>query len=173
MGERDGLADRQRVAVLQHALSTQEVKRITMHMGAHLGLSVAILVPIPGLRSLARFAWTVTFRVKALYGLSRGRITRTEYRVESSIHSVPVMLLSLVPGLGAISYVAGGAMVNSGLARVLVDQAVYKLPFGAYRRLHLASVTAPRSPHLSAGRVGNESRLSPAMVEFAASTIAD
>jgi hypothetical protein len=170
--ELDGLADRERVAVLQDALSTQEVRRITMHMGAHLGLSVAIAVPIPGVRSLARFAWTVAFRLKALYGLSRGRITREEYRVESSIHSVPVMLLSLVPGLGAISYVAGGVMVNSGLARVLVDQAAYKLPFGAYHRLHLASVTAPRCPQLSAGSVGNESCLSPAMGELAAVHIA-
>ena len=165
--ERDGLVDRERAAALQGALSTREVRRIMTHMGVHIALSAAIAVPIPGLRSLARFVWTLAFRLKALYDLSRGRITREECYVEGSIHSVPVMLLSLVPGLGAVSYVAGGTLIRSGLARVLVDQAVYKLPLGLYGRLHLARLTAPRSPQMAAEHVVAESRVSGPVGELA------
>ena len=56
------------------------------------------------------------------------------------------MLLALVPAFGAIAYVASDTMTKRGLGRLLVDQAAYKMPFGLYRRLGLARVTAPRLP---------------------------
>ena len=116
-------------------------------------LSIAIAIPIPGLRSLARFAWTLGFRLKALHDLVRGRIGGEEYRVARSVHSVPVMLLALVPVFGAIAYAVSGPMVKKhGPGRLLVDQAATKLPFGLYRRLGMARFTTPRPPQASATR---------------------
>ncbi|MCH9040526.1 MAG: hypothetical protein IIC23_14225 [Chloroflexi bacterium] len=136
--EREGRIDSRQAAHLQRTMSTSETRTLLKHLGAHLVLSMAIAVPIPGLRSLARFGWTLAFRLSALLSFVRGRTTREEYRVEQSIHSIPVMLLSLVPGVGAISYVVSGIMIRNGLGRMLFDQAAYKLPFGLYRRLGLA-----------------------------------
>jgi membrane-associated phospholipid phosphatase len=142
--EREGYLSREKAISLRETLATNESRDVMMHMGAHLCLSVAIAVPIPGVRSLARFAWTAGFRLRAIYRRVRGRISQEEYQVEKSIHSIPVMLLSLIPGLGAISYVAGGTMLRSGLARILVDQSLCKLPFGMYRRLNMALIMTPR-----------------------------
>jgi hypothetical protein len=144
--EGEGRIDSRRAADMRATLSNSEAGEVMKHMGAHLVLSVVIAVPIPGLRSLARCAWTAGFRVRAIYKHSRGRISAEEYRREQAIHSVPVMLISLIPGFGSIAYVVGGPMVSSGLARVLIDQCLCKLPFGAYRRLDLDRLTAPQVP---------------------------
>jgi undecaprenyl-diphosphatase len=144
--ESEGQIDSAQAASLRHLMSTSEVESLLKHLGAHLTLTVAIAIPIPGLRSAARFAWTLTFRLKALWTLGRGRITREEYRVARSIHSVPVMLLALIPALGALAYAASDTMVKRGLGRMLLDQSAHKIPFGLYDRLGLSRVIAPRSP---------------------------
>ena len=144
--EREGRIDSKQAAQLQRTMSTSETRTLLKHLGAHLVLSVALAVPIPGLRSFARFGWTLAFRLDALYSLIRGRITREEYRVARSIHSIPVMLLALIPAFGAIAYVVSDTMVKNGLGRMLFDQPAYNLPFGLYRRLGLARFTAPRLP---------------------------
>jgi hypothetical protein len=143
--ECDGKIDSQKAASLRHTMSTSEVQTLLKHLGAHLVLTVAIAIPIPGLRSAARFAWTLTFRLKALYALGRGRMTREEYQMARSIHSVPVMLLALIPAFGAIAYAGSDTLVKSGLGRMLIDQSAHKVPFGLYGRLRLARITAPRS----------------------------
>jgi hypothetical protein len=95
--------------------------------------------------------WTLTFRLKALYALGSGRMTRDEYQVARSIHSVPVMLLALVPALGAMAYAASETMVKRGLGRMLLDQSAHKVPFGLYGRLRLGRIIAPRSPETGVG----------------------
>lgn len=142
--EREGRIDSEKATSMQSTLSTNEVRDITMHMGAHLILSVAIAIPIPGLRSLARFTWTASFRINAFCNRLRGKISKEEYQLAKSIHSVPVMIISLIPGVGAVAYVASGTMIKNGLARVLFDQGMHKLPFGLYRKLHLARILTPR-----------------------------
>ncbi len=143
--ENEGQIDSARAASLRHLLSTSEAEMLLKHMGAHMVLSVAIAIPIPGLRSTARFLWTLGFRLKARYALTRGRITREEYDVARSIHSVPVILLALVPALGAMAYAASDTMVKRGLGRMLLDQSAHKVPFGLYQRLGLGRIIAPRS----------------------------
>ena len=167
--ERDGQIDRERAASLEAVLATSEAKTLLKHVGAHMVLSVAIAIPIPGLRSAARFGWTLAFRLKAMYALVRGKITREEYRMARSIHSVPVMLIALVPAFGAIAYVASDTMTKKGLGRLLVDQAAHKAPFGLYRRLRLARITSPQLPQVEVGRsVGSffphEAMLEPVLV---------
>ena len=83
------------------------------------------------------------FRVNALYGFVRGRSTREQYAEARSIHSIPVMLISLIPGFGTIAYMASGTVRNTGLTRLLIDQIAAKLPFRMYGRLSLSKVTAP------------------------------
>jgi undecaprenyl-diphosphatase len=143
--ERDGHIDGEQATSLRYMTSTSEVETLLKHLGAHLVLTVAIAIPIPGLRSAARFLWTLSFRLKALYARGRGRMTREEYRVARSIHSVQVMLLALVPALGAMAYAVSDTMVKRGLGRMLLDQSAHKIPFGLYGRLRLARITAPRS----------------------------
>ena len=166
--QREGQIDNERAESLRQALSTSEAQIIARHLGAHMVLSVVIVIPIPGLRSAARFAWTLAFRLKALYALARGRITREEYRVARSIHTVPVMLIALLPAFGAIAYVASQTMVKKGLGRLLVDQAAYKMPFGLYRRLGLARFTAPRIAQPVASGSGKRSSSGGAVLEAVA-----
>ena len=141
--EQEGRIDRAQASVLRDSLGTAEMGAAVKHLGAHMVLSVVIVIPIPGLRSLARAGWTLTFRLKGLYGLATGRITREEYRVVRSIHTVPVMLLALLPLVGAVAYAASELMLK-GPGRMLIDQAASKLPFKLYGRLHLAHLAAPR-----------------------------
>ena len=148
--ERDGQIDSEQAASLRHTMSTSEAQTLMKHMGAHLVLSVVIAIPIPGLRSAARFSWTLAFRLKALVARVRGKITKEEYQVARSIHSVPVMLVALVPAIGAIGYAVSDTMVKRGLGRMLLDQSAHKVPFGLYERLRLDRITAPRSAKLVA-----------------------
>ena len=144
--EREGRIDRAQAASLETTLFTSEAQTLLKHVGAHIVLSAAIPIPIPGLRSAARFSWTLAFRLKARSAFSKGTITRAEYQRARSLHSVPVMLIALVPAVGAIAYVASNTAATRGLGRLLLDQAAYRMPFGLYRRLRLARITAPPIP---------------------------
>ena len=143
--ERDGNIDGESATLLRSNPDSSEMSTALKHLGAHMVLSVAIVVPIPGLRSLARAGWTLTFRVKGPFGLATRRITREEYRLVRSIHTVPVMILGLVPVVGAMAYAVSDPMLK-GPGRMLLDEAESKLPFKLYRRMRLARFTAPRAP---------------------------
>jgi hypothetical protein len=140
--EREGNIDGKTAKSLRENLGTSEMNVVMKHLGAHMVLSVAIAIPIPGLRSLARFGWTLAFRLKGLFGLATGRITKEEYRVIKSVHTVPVMVLGLVPAVGAVAYAVSEPMLK-GPGRMLLDEASSKLPFKLYRRLGLYRLTAP------------------------------
>ena len=133
--------DAGRAAGLRNQIQTSEVASLLKHLGAHVALSVALRFPFG---SIARFAWVAYFRLKARYDLARARITREEYAEARSIHSIPVMVISLIPGFGTIAYMASGTVRNTGLTRLLIDQIASKLPFRLYGRLGLANLTAPR-----------------------------
>lgn len=144
--EAEGRLAPSEVAWLRHHLSTPEVADALRHLGAHLVLS-AIPVPIPGLRSAARFTWTLGF-----WGISSARRLRyrttTSHRKLSNIHSPLVMVLALIPGFGAAAYLAASPLRKKLLVQLMVDQIAWKLPFTLYRRLHLSRWLAP-----SPGRV--------------------
>ena len=133
--------DAVRAADLRNQIQTSEVASLLKHLGAHIALTVALRFPFG---SPARFGWVAYFRLKARYDLARARITREEYAEARSIHSVPVMLISLIPGFGAIAYMASGTVRSTGLTRLLIDQMASKLPFRLYGRLGLSNLTAPR-----------------------------
>jgi len=62
-----------------------------------------------------------------------------------------VMLLAIMPGLGAVCYLAAAPMLKAGLAPLIIDQFLYKLPFRLYNRLHLSRITMPRRKRLLQG----------------------
>ena len=106
------------------------------HMGAHMVLSVAIVIPIPGLRSLARFLWTLVFWTKAqARRLRPGHGAKTEEG--SNIHTPLVMVLSLLPAFGAVAYLAARPLRNKLLIRLILDQVAWKLPLKLYDRMRL------------------------------------
>ena len=134
---------------LRTYLASGEVRNALDHLGAHLVLSVAIVVPIPGLRSLARLAWTVTFWGKALMRRFRHR-TKTPKESVPNIHNALVMLLSIIPVLGAVAYLAAPPLRKKLLIRLMLDQIATELPFKLYRRLQFGRWLAlsPKSDQL-------------------------
>ncbi len=129
-------------AQLRSQVASGEAKNAFHHLGIHLGISVALVIPLPGLRSLARFLWTAVFWLRAK---SRRLRSSKAAGKTSNIHSplVMVMSLALVPGFGAVAYLASRPLRGSLVARLLLDQAAVNLPFKLYRRFHLGRWLAP------------------------------
>ena len=126
---------------LRSQISSGDAQSALHHMGAHLVLSM-IAVPIPGVRSVARFGWTLSFWVKTQFGrFRRGASKATS--VATNIHSPLVMVLSLVPLLGGIAYMAARPLRRKVLIRLMMDQVAIKLPFRFYTRLRLSRLLAP------------------------------
>ena len=154
---------------LKQAIESDAVQRLMKNLGAHLVLSLVLRFP---LGSIGRFAWVVAMRLRARRAYLRGDISAEEYAAARSIHSVPVMLLSLIPLVGAGAYLASGTLRRSGLTRLLIDQLAYKMPFSLYRRLHLAGLAAPKptkhmTPALVEARKASSSRRHPVGVSAA------
>ena len=129
-------------AELRATLTDRSVRGTLHHLGAHLVLSVAIAIPIPGLRSLARFLWTFGFFLKAQVG----RLLRRHGAGDAAqIHTPLVMVLSLLPVVGGIAYLASCPVRRAPLFRIALDEMAIEMPFGLYRRLHLARWLAPQA----------------------------
>jgi hypothetical protein len=110
---------------------------------AHLGGQFAISIPLRfPLGSAARLLWSAGFRLRAeLRALSR-RATPAETRTARGVHSLPVILLSAAPGIGAAAYVLATPLRRNGvLLGAALDQAFRLLPLQLYARLHLRPVT--------------------------------
>ena len=129
-------------ADLRSRLASGEAKRATRHLGAHLVLSVAIAIPVPGARSLARFLWTFAFWAKAQVANIRFNSSRGIER-DSNIHTPLVMVLALVPELGSVAYLASRPLRRKLLVRLLLDEIAWKLPFRLYARMHLDRLLPP------------------------------
>jgi hypothetical protein len=141
--EAEGRLSPSEAALLRTQAASGESRNAMHHMGVHLVLSVALVVPIPGLRSLARFAWTAIFWVKVQAGRLLRRGPRTAARV-SNIHSPLVMVLALVPLLGGVAYMASRPLRRKAMIRLMLDQIAIKLPFRLYTRLKLDKRLAPK-----------------------------
>ena len=140
--EKEGRLDPTEATALRAQVSSSEARDAIHHLGAHLVLSVAIVIPLPGLRSLARFVWTLGFWFKAQRRSFRRGTSEPAQRV-SNIHAPLVMGLSLVPGLGAVAYLAAPPLRQKALIRLMLDQIGRKIPFGVYERMRLSQWLAP------------------------------
>ena len=107
-------------------------------------MSVAIALPIPGMRSLARFLWTFFFWLKTqLSRVRRNRGGDADAGQVPNIHTPLVMVLALVPALGGVAYLASAPLRSKILARLMLDQVAWKLPFKLYRRARMDRWLAP------------------------------
>ena len=110
--EAEGRISASEVASLRSLLASGEVKEPMHHLGVHLVLSVVIAIPIPGLRSLARFVWTFVFWAKVQ---ARRFHRRTAERKATNVHTPFVMGVALpstgrgrgLPGLTSTAAKAG------------------------------------------------------------------
>ncbi len=130
--EAEGKIDAAEAASLREQTGSPAARNGLRHMGTHMILSVAIVVPIPGLRSAARFGWTLLFWAKGMVdrllrpSVAKGRV---------NIHTPLVMVLAIIPAFGAVAYLASRPLRRGHLVRVIFDQAAFKLPFKLYTRL--------------------------------------
>ena len=129
-------------ARLRSQLASGELQEPMHHLGVHLVLSTVLIIPIPGLRSLARFGWTFAFWARAQGRRFRRGISEST-RKSRGIHTPLVMVLALVPGFGAVAYMASRPLRRKLLVRLMLDQIALKLPFRLYDRLHLERRLAP------------------------------
>ena len=127
---------------LRSRLSSGEVKDALHHMGVHLVLSVIIAVPIPGLRSLARFLWTLAFWIKIQIRRFSREARKAGAKV-SNIHTPAVMFLALLPAFGGVAYLASRPLRKRVMVRLMMDQIAVSLPFKLYGRLRLGRWLAP------------------------------
>ena len=143
--EMEGRLTNAEAEMLRAELRSSEVREAMHHLGVHLVLSVFLRFP---LGSIGRFAWTLVFwstiQIKGL-PIRAGRSTRGA----ANVHSPLVMAISLVPGFGAIAYLAARPLRNMLLIRLMMDQTASKLPFRLYSRLRLSRWLTPV-------RTGNE-----------------
>ncbi|KKL21779.1 hypothetical protein LCGC14_2442020, partial [marine sediment metagenome] len=121
------------------SLEAPETLAVLGHLGAHIAISVPLRFPFG---SVARFGWVVFFRVRSETRALIRRESDEELRGARKIHTLTVAVGSALPGLGTFAYlVAEPLRKNRPLLAVLLDEALRKLPFGLYRRQHLAVLT--------------------------------
>jgi undecaprenyl-diphosphatase len=127
---------------LRSRLSSGEARDALHHLGVHLVLSVVIAIPIPGLRSLARFLWTLVFWIKTqLRRFSRkGRKAGAK---APNIHTPAVMVLALLPAFGGVAYLVSRPLRKRVMVRLMLDQIAVSLPFKLYGRMRLGKWLAP------------------------------
>jgi|GEM_PF-549380 len=128
-------------------LASEEVNGALHHLGAHMVLTAIFRFPFG---SLLRLAWTVSFWAKAQLAWLRGQGATGG----PNIHNPLVMAMSIVPGFGAVAYLAARPLRRKLLIRLMVDQIALKLPFRLYARLHLARRLASPVKGAEAEQVG-------------------
>ena len=133
-------------AALRTRLASDAARLATRHLGVHLILSVAIALPIPGMRSLARFTWTLFFWTKVQIRRFRRDPEAGADRLPN-VHTPLVMGLALLPAVGGVAYLASAPLRSKILVRLMLDQAAWKLPFKLYRRTHIGRWLAPPVMH--------------------------
>jgi hypothetical protein len=135
----EGSLDPEEAEKAIRGLETPETVAALGHFGAHIAITLVLFTPF---ENIARFAWTVFFRLKAEATALIRRGSDERLRGARKIHTLTVAAASLVPFVGAFAYlVAEPIRRNRPLLAVLLDQGLRKLPFRLYRRQHLAVLT--------------------------------
>ena len=140
--QEEGRINSSEAADLRSRLSSSQAQNALHHLGAHIVLTVAIAVPVPGVRSLARFAWTLGY-------WARGQARRWTHTLQEpgttseNIHTPLVMAVTLLPGFGSVAYLLSRPLRSKLLARLMFDEVGWRLPFRLYQRTRLDRLVAP------------------------------
>jgi hypothetical protein len=136
----EGRLDEAAAAKAERGLEAPATISVITNLGAHIAMSIPLRFPIG---SMARFGWTLAFRAKAEgRALIRRRVDE-ETRSARRVHTLTVAVVGAIPGAGAAAYVLAEPLrKNRVLMAVAVDQALRKLPFRIYHRLHVGTLTA-------------------------------
>jgi hypothetical protein len=135
----EGVITQAQAARARADLQSGPIVSVLGHLGAHMAMSIPLRFP---LGSAARLIWSGTFRVRAEVRAAFHRADPAETRTARGIHSVPVIAVSAIPGLGAAAYVLAAPLRrNAILLGAAADQAFRLIPFKLYERLHLRAVT--------------------------------
>jgi hypothetical protein len=131
----EGRIEETRRAQLIASMNTPEVERALLHVGVHFAISLPLRFP---LGASARFLYTLGLRLKAEFA---GLMRRGSPRQARRLHTLPVMLFSLLPGFGRLAYFLSPSLNHERLLMVVpLDIVARKLPFKTYPRLHLDSL---------------------------------
>lgn len=131
----EGRIDETRRAQLIASMNTPEVERALLHVGVHFAISLPLRFP---LGASARFLYTLGLRLKAEFA---GLLRRGSPSQARRMHTLPVMLFSLLPGFGRLAYFLCPSLSHERLLVVVpLDVVARKLPFKTYSRLHLGSL---------------------------------
>ena len=135
----EGSLDREEADMALRSLEAPETLAVLGHLGVHIAISIPLRFP---LGSVARFGWTVFFRLRLEMRALLGRVSGEELRGARKIHTLTVAVFSAVPGLGTFAYIVAEPLrTNRPLLAVLLDEALRKIPFRLYERQHLAVLT--------------------------------
>jgi hypothetical protein len=149
----EGRLTAEEAATLRRALGTPEVAQVIANLGVHLAITVPLRFPFG---SLTRFSWTLASRLRAEWRAVRRRGSAHTAR---RVHSIPVMLVTLLPSVGSGAYLISTPLrQQAALEAVALDGVLRRLPLGLHRRLHLAELMSwlahPKPPPLGRAEAG-------------------
>jgi undecaprenyl-diphosphatase len=138
--EADGRITTSEATAMQADMASPEFQAVLPHLGAHLGISVFLRFPFG---SLTRLGWTVTALASAAVRRLQGRIDAAAWQQARTIHAPHVVLLCVLPSVGAFAYLTSKPVRrNRLLLRATADAVLEKVPFQLYRRTHLQHLIA-------------------------------
>ena len=116
----DGGLTPEKGALIKYNLSTtiNQSKYILFNLGAHMSIGAVFaydIIPLP-LGTISRFLWVIGNRI--FFEVKRDR-------EKSKIHSLPVLLVSLIPLVGYFAYTLPLKKYNEDVAYVYANQITY------------------------------------------------
>ncbi len=141
----EGHLSESQASELRRALANPEVALVLANLGAHLAITIPLRFPFG---SLTRFAWTLGSRLAAEWRALRRRAPAATAR---RVHTIPVMLATLLPSVGSGAYLLATPLRhNAVLELVALDSVARRLPFKVHQRLHLDALlvwfATPKAP---------------------------
>ncbi len=130
--EREGRITADEAVMLRGQIAEPTFQAMLPYLGAHFVISIPLRFP---LGSIVRPIMVAGALGVATIRFFRGQIDRETFKVQASIHSPLVMILSGVPGFGSFAYLAAKPVrANRLLLRAVTDSAMQKAPKNLYER---------------------------------------
>ncbi|MFN0093423.1 MAG: phosphatase PAP2 family protein [Dehalococcoidia bacterium] len=138
--EREGRLSPSEASQLRGQIESPAIKAAMPHFGAHGTITVFLRFPFG---SIARPLWSIGALSVETVRLATRRTSLGQWKRSWSMHSPLVIALSVVPGFGAMAYLAAKPVrQNRLLVRAVVDQLALKVPGRMYERSGLRSLVA-------------------------------